>query len=174
MPGRGGVAARPAEGRIPMDADQELKRFKWVLLIGVAIAISGCFTLGELHWLFFGSTTKGTIVSITLVERAGRRGGTIVQQVRYTYVEADGTQRAGTDEVGEDHRFESMTQDIRYIAGSKDKSRLASNVRWTSLLTFVGALIAGGVVLWRTLREAYDYDDGKGGNRSGSSRAGRR
>ena len=135
-----------------MDADAETAKFKFMLFVVVVFLASTFFAYMELKYSTAGKTAEGTVENVS--ERRTRRGGS-VRVVHYRYRDAEGNLRNGSDDVRRDWSIPPGGKvSVEYLA---DTSRLAGRRNVVALVIFFGsllALVAGGFLFWRHVREA--------------------
>jgi len=136
-----------------VDTDDELKRAKWLLGSLLVFFISCFYCYDELLYLLRGKTATATIGEV--YEVRGRRGS-VHLKVEYTFSEADGTARKGADNVSVDWTPPSSgSTEVDYIAGNKERSRLAGNVRWVPVSIFFISIAFVAFTIFQFWREAH-------------------
>ena len=136
-----------------MDADAELRKFKWLMLAAVLFCVSGCYSLAELNYLVRGETTEGRITEVLDTTRGRRR--TPVRLVKFAYAEADGTRRSQDEVFAPDWRPPSDgALPVRYVPGSEYSGEIVGTARRWPLYVFGGSLALIAYFLWRLSKEA--------------------
>lgn len=139
-----------------IDMDDEVARFKWLLIGVFAFLISGYYSYSEWKFAIWGRTAEATVTRTYETTESGRRFRkrhyTVVE---YQFPEADGTTRSERDKVsagvvvpGSGRIF------VQYLPGVADSSRLAGQTSWISVCVFVGSLIWLGVAGYKLHLEA--------------------
>jgi|GEM_PF-1498695 len=137
-----------------MDQDEELKRFKWILSSGLVFLISGCFSYTELKYAIRGKTTEAQ-VSEFKEYMGGRRSNSPKVDLRYTYLEADGTSRGGRDDVPRSWvPDDPKSVTIQYIPGVEDSSRIKASERLMPVYFFAATALWLGYSIFTLAREA--------------------
>jgi hypothetical protein len=137
-----------------MDQENEIAKAKWLLISGVVFLVASYLTYREIVYLFQGHNAEGQVVRVFEVTRHrrsffNRRNNLIVE---YSFVEANGTQRSGSDTVRPSWQYpEDGAVMIRYTPGKAGRSRLAGQVNWFGVVLFavsVGAMVLFSIRLW--------------------------
>jgi hypothetical protein len=120
-----------------MDEESELRRAKWLIFGIVIFLVSGFFSYRELVYAISGKETRGEITKTYLTEERRRGGTTTVRTVEYSFTEANGTQRTGTDTVSTTWPVPADRRiSIRYTPGADGNSRLSGQANWIALVLF--------------------------------------
>jgi hypothetical protein len=145
-----------------VDRDEELARFKWLLMTGVIFLVSALLSYTELKYLLWGKSAQGKVTK-SFESRVGDVGLLRSPQlaVEYTFTDA-GTQRNEADSVPLDWPLPADgTVVIEYLAGSPNASRLQGHRHLWPVVFFSVALIAVGFFSFRLYREAREAVYGK-------------
>ena len=137
-----------------MDAGRELARAKWLILSGIVFLGSGCISWGEFIYLVAGQTAPATVTQVAAPTVRFSRGGGRSLEVTYSFTEADGTPRTGSDTVGRDVPVPASRTTVQYTPGKGGMSRLAGRTNWVALCVFGGSLLAVGVFGFLVVRRA--------------------
>lgn len=143
-------------GEDGMDMEEETAKFKWLLIVAVAMLISGCYSYSELKYLAFSKEVDGTVRrSYTQEERARRFRTREVLIVEYAYKDEGGSLKTAKE------RFTNTSQapadgtrvKLEYLAGDDDSVRLSGNRKWGAVLIFLACLAGTGWFVVKTWRE---------------------
>jgi hypothetical protein len=143
-----------------MDNESEIARAKWLLFAGGLFLVSCFLCYTELVYVVSGRQTQADITNAYEVDKRGRFGLTIGKKltIEYSFSEADGTRRTGSDTVRVDWLLpDTGTIPVRYTAGKDGRSRLAGHVNWIGIVIFavsIAAMGTAGFRLWRMASEA--------------------
>ena len=138
-----------------MDQDDELKRFKWLLCAGLLFLITGYFSLKEAKYAIWGHSVDAQVTEFKKWIRTGRRSDSPMIDVTYTYKEADGTIRSGTDSVNQSWvQGDLQTVKIQYIAGGEGSSRIKASERLMPVYFFAAAVLWLAYAIFKLVREA--------------------
>lgn len=147
-----------------MDEDEELRKFKRIIIAIALFFICGWFAVGELRYMAFGNTADATVTELFETKKSRRWSQYSMLAVRYSFTDEDGTTRTERDDVpldwepadGSTLAVGSKTP-VEYLPGVEDKSRLSGNGDTFALVIFLialAAIAAFGVWLWRHASEA--------------------
>jgi hypothetical protein len=137
-----------------MDPDEEKRKFKRMLIIGIVFLMSAYFSWRELRYLAFGSTTDAKVIRVSeFIEHQSRGRDEKKLAIEYEFPDKDGAVRREKDHVSpEDAPPPAPTVQVQYISGSK-LSRLPVNSQRWWLVVFFGSLGLAGFYVWRVVRE---------------------
>jgi len=141
-----------------MDAGREIAKAKWLIIAGILFLVTGCVSWGEFIYLITGKTAEATITKppteVTTRGRFGIATGTKLE-VSYSFTEADGTRRTGTDTTDLNWPVPASGKTpVQYTPGADGNSRLSGKVNWIALSIFVVTLLAVGWFTFRLIRQA--------------------
>ena len=110
-----------------MDADDEVRRFKWMLAIGVLFLVSAFFAWREFKYTLAGKKTNAEIVRVYETRDIGRRGRTREKlAIEYQFTDASGAKRKETDTISiNSPRPRGKTVAVQYL-GSPGSSSITS------------------------------------------------
>lgn len=132
-----------------IEMDEEVKKFKWILLCGIGFLVSGCSALEEVRYSIWGETAEATI---TRTYETSLHDDLVVE---YQFVEADGASRSEHDKIADDSLLpESDRVPVEYFPGVKDSSRLAANRSMMRVYLFGGCIVLFGAAIYRLHDEA--------------------
>lgn len=139
-----------------VDMDDEVAKFKWLLIGVIAFLISGYYSFSEVKFAIWGRTAEATVTRTYETTESGRRFRkrhyTVVE---YQFAEADGTLRSERDKVSAGTVVPGISQiAVQYLPGVADSSRLAGQTSLTSICVFVGSLIWLSVAGYKLHMEA--------------------
>ena len=138
-----------------MDADDEVRRLKIMLGVGIFFLVCAYFSWRELKYTIVGKETDAKLVRVYETTERGRRGRTYQKQaVEYQFTD-DGTSRTETDTLSRSAPQPSgSTVRVQYLRGAPGSSRLPENAQQFWLLLFFGTLAFLGFKFWQLMREA--------------------
>jgi len=141
-----------------MDQDEEITKFKQILIAGLTFAISTVFSYRELKYTLWSKTADAMVTrKFDTAESTGRRRKELIA-VEYQFTETDGTTRMDRDRVAIDFPLpQTPTVTVQYLPAVKDSSRLLGISRSYFVWAFIGSfawLITAGVNLWREAHKA--------------------
>lgn len=139
-----------------MDMDNEMARFKWLLVAGLVFVVSAFFSWRELKYAVVGKQADAKLVRVYETTESGRRGRRVEKlAVEYQFKEAGGATRKESDTIAADaDRPAGPTVAVQYLDGSPGRSRLAGNGQRWWLLVFFGSLAFAGFKVFQVVRES--------------------
>jgi hypothetical protein len=143
-----------------VDGKEELARAKRLLGCGAMFLLSCFLVYDEFSYLAWGREAQATVTKAYESRKGGRfgAGGPSELEVDFTFTEADGTQRRGTDTVAPDWPLpRTGTVAVQYTPGELGRARLKGHVQWGGIVFFgvsLAAVAVCGVLLWREAIEA--------------------
>ena len=139
-----------------MDTDDEMKRLKWLLIVGLVFLVSAFFSWREMKYMMLGKEADARLVRTYETTERGRRGRTTEKLVvEYEFKGSDGASRKESDKVDIDAPPPAgKTVAIQYLDGSPGSSRLAGNTQKFWLIVFFGALAFFAYKIFRLVRES--------------------
>lgn len=142
-----------------MDDENEVQKFKWLLIAILAFGISGWYSWTELRYATWGKTVDAEIVRMHETTRRSRRGITSTWLViDYQFSEPGASVRSESDEVPNDNpRPEGGKVAVEYVPGKPGMSRLAGHRNVIAVVIFGLTLLwlaYQGFQLFREAREA--------------------
>ncbi|HEY7090280.1 MAG TPA: hypothetical protein VH518_19440 [Tepidisphaeraceae bacterium] len=135
-----------------MDPDEEARKFKIGAVVVIAFLISTFMSCQELKYSTSGKTAQATA---DRVYQTTSPRGVVTKHVQYHYHDEGGHLRNANDTVPNDWtppKNETIT--IEYLS---DTSRIAGHRNYLALTIFfasLGAMIVGGILFVRHVREA--------------------
>lgn len=152
-----------------MDPEQELAKFKSIMIVGIIFLFSAYFSWKEFKYLIWGKTAQVTIVRIVETEEIGRRGRSIPKLgIEYTFTDADGNPWRERDDVplSWSGPKEGDVQ-VEYLPRVKDSSRLSGHANRISVYIFFGSLAFAAYFFYQLTS---DPDDRKNKKKQRKSR----
>ncbi|MDB5338083.1 MAG: hypothetical protein JWN70_3702 [Planctomycetaceae bacterium] len=144
-----------------MDQDEELAKFKWILVVGIALIMTGCYSLNELRYAVWGKSVEAKVTGAKEVTNRGRRGRTSTAlRIDYQFSEAGGASRTEHDEVSTDWPLSSDGKvTVQYIPGAESSSRLLGHSNMFSVYLFLGCIACMAIAVYKV--SLYVNDDGR-------------
>lgn len=137
-----------------MDHEDEIQRFKSILIAGVVMLVAAYFSWQELKYRVWGKTAQATITRTFEAERSGRRGRRrTVQVVEYTYSEEGGTPRTAQKDYSLGADLPPPQFQVDYLPG-EGVSRVMGDSNWIAVAGFFGGLAWLGYSVFSLAREA--------------------
>ena len=138
-----------------MDSENELKKAKWVLIVGALFLVSCFMCYDELAYQISGREATATVTkSYASQSRRGTR-----QTVEYAWSEPEGLSRKAMYTTSPDEApVVGAKFPVRYTAGDTGRSRRVGAVPWVWIAIFFGSFAAVGVFGFMMWREANDAD----------------
>jgi len=137
-----------------VDHDNEIQRFKSVLIAAVVLLVAGYFSWQELKYKLWGKTAEATVTRTFEAQRSGRRGRRrTVQVVEYTYSEEGGTPRTAQKDFSLGAQLPETRFHVEYLSG-EGVSRVAGDANWFAVAGFFGGLAWLGYSVYSIAREA--------------------
>ncbi|WP_437187950.1 hypothetical protein SH668x_001365 [Planctomicrobium sp. SH668] len=143
----------------------------------VFFLVSAVFTFSEVKYFIWGKTAECSILGVEQVESTHRRGrifSSPKQRVRYSFVDASGASRTGTDEVGLGFHVPAGRGEVVYL---KNMSQLSGNSNvlmvcyfFGSLAFVIGTLISYGIEAKRPFKPTVSRRKPRQNRRSLASR----
>jgi hypothetical protein len=133
-----------------MDQDEELAKFKWILIAAIAFLVSSYFSYRELKYAVWGATAEATVTraaETTEMGRRGRRRPMLV--VEYTFSDGSTGQRSERDRVPIDWPVPEGTVTVQYLPGVAGASRLAGHSNKFAVWMASGGSHAPDANVWR-------------------------
>jgi len=138
-----------------MDADDEIAKLKWLLVLGVLFLLSGCFSWREMKYSMFGKSADAALVRVYETTEYARRGRTVEKLAIDYQFEDKGAIRKETDSVAIDSpRPRGRTVPIEYLSGSPGSSRLKGHSNKVWMFVFLGCLAVMGYKVFRLVQES--------------------
>ncbi len=143
-----------------MDQDEELAKFKWILIVGIALIMTGCYSLNELRYAVWGKSVEAKLTGAKEVTKQGRRGRTsTVLRVEYQFSEAGGASRSENDEVSTDWTLPSNgSVPVQYIPSVEHASRLQGHSNMLAVYLFLACIVGAVYAIYKV--SLYVNDDG--------------
>lgn len=138
-----------------MDVEHEASRFKWLLIFGLSLLVSGYFTVRELTYSMKSETVDGRVEHTESYRTTGRRSREQTR-VYYAFTDKQGVSHRANDD-GLSAGWEPPANGIvkvQYVPGEENMSRLAENTNWVAVMIFIGSLGAVGWFVFKLWREA--------------------
>lgn len=141
-----------------MDQDEELARFKWILAVGIAVIVTGCYAFNEMKYALWGKSAAAKIMQVKEITSTGRRGRTRkLLRVEYEFSEASGTRRSERDEVSMDWSLPTDgTITVQFIPGVEHASRLEGHSSMIAVYLFFGCIAFLGIAIYRVSQYVND------------------
>ncbi|MEA2735560.1 MAG: hypothetical protein QOE14_2011 [Humisphaera sp.] len=138
-----------------MDADDEARRVKWMLAIGLLFLVSAFFSWREFKYALAGTKTNAEIVRVYETREIARRGRTREKlAIEYQFTDANGVKRKESDTISIDSPPpRGKTVAVQYL-GSPGSSRLVGNGNSIWVIIFFGALAFFGFKFFQLVRES--------------------
>lgn len=135
-----------------MEIDDDIKKFRFILVVGVLFLLSAVFSWGELKYALSGKSADAVVLQVKQTREGGRRSSPKLS-VEYQFAEEGGASRREYDTMPLDWKPpQDRTVKVQYLAGSPDSSRLAGNGNMVWVYIFFGCLLALAVLLFRFWR----------------------
>lgn len=142
-----------------MDIDDEVGKFKHLMVAGVVFLVSGYIAFSELRYAIWSKTAEATVTKTHETASTGRRR-TPLLAVYYSFSEADGTGRSERDDVPVDFPVDPNGKiQVQYLPGVTDSSRLVGHSGMGAVYLFLGCcvwLAIAGFQAWREIKAAMD------------------
>ncbi len=134
---------RISSGRFPpIDEAEELKKFKWVLIVGIVFLVSACYSWVELKYLIWGQTVDAQVTNSFIATSTGRRGRKSEKlAVEYTFADSAAGPRSERDDVSTDWPVPVGTVSVQYLPGVPDSSRLSGHTYMLAVWMLMISLI---------------------------------
>jgi hypothetical protein len=139
-----------------MDEEEELKKFKWLLVAVITFLISTYYSWQELKFLVWGQTAQATVTNTFETSSGGRRSKPLLA-VEYTFTDSATGPRSERDDVPIDWPVPESSVTVQYLPGVADSSRLNGRSSRSAILIFlacVGWLGYQGFKLYKEANEA--------------------
>lgn len=140
-----------------MDQDEELAKFKRILIAGCIFLMAGYFSYQELKYAIWGTTAEATITR-TFDTRERRRD---LLAVEYTFSDEEGRRISERDDVPIDWPLPEDKVSVQYIPGVKDSSRLEGHSSTVAVWVFLGSCAWLGFSFYKLFKEASEAVHGK-------------
>jgi hypothetical protein len=139
-----------------MDMDDETKRFKVMLFVGVLLLVSAFFSWREMKYAVFGKRADAKLVRVYETTEYARRGRTRQRtMVEYQFTDSSGQTRKESDKLSDSATPPSgATVPVQYLAGSPGSSRLPENAQRIWMIVFFGTLGFLGYKFYRLVQES--------------------
>lgn len=142
---------------MPVDMDDEVRRFKWMLIVLIVFLITGWHSWDEMVFAFRGHQATGQIIGISRKETVGSRGRTWHwQAVSYTFNDEAGSFWSGEALMPLDWQAPADgSVGVRYLADGR--ARIEGQENLIALMVFLGLAAWLGWLafgLWKEAREA--------------------
>lgn len=143
-----------------MDQDEELAKFKWLLIAVIIFLGSGYFSYKELKFAVWGATAEARVSETFATRNSSRRRSRPLLAVKYSFTDEDGNQFSERDDVPIDWPVsENMT--VQYLPGVEDSSRLLGHSSWLAVCVFLASLGLLGFAGYGLYKEATEAVHGK-------------
>lgn len=141
-----------------MDEENELAKFKGILIAGVLFLISGWYSYRELRFAVWGRTAEAQVTkTFETREMRSRTRSRRKLAVEYTFTDQGGTQHNERDDVPISWQpLPANVVTVQYIPGVKGASRLRGNSHMFLVWLFCGSICWMGYALYQLYREAQD------------------
>jgi len=137
------------------DEEDEMRRFKTLLIAIGVIVFSLYLSWQEMKYLIFAEIATAQISEARIVENQGRRRRYKVLLVKFQFNEADGTGRSEKEEISPDSVLpDDGVVDVEYFPGVEDSARLAGTGSSWPFIIVIGAFAFMGYSLWKLIKEA--------------------
>ena len=139
-----------------MDEEEELKKFKWLLLAVVVFFIATYYSWQELKFVVWGQTAQASVTNTFETSTGGRRNRRLLA-VEYTFTDSATGPRSERDDVPINWPVPASTVTVQYLPGIADSSRLNGHSRHSAimiLLACTGWLGYQGFNLYKEANQA--------------------
>ena len=135
-----------------MDMDNEVYRFKVMLVCGILFLVSIFMSYGELQYMASGETVQANLINAYETTRYSRRGvprHTLV--VEYQFTDGERGVRKESDRVRTSWPLDTASAHvpIEYIPGSPGSSRLYGHTQMVWVYIFGASLLAMGFFCYK-------------------------
>ena len=138
-----------------MDQDDEIKKFKLMLVALAAFLASGYYSYQEIKYMIWGETTQANVTGTSEVINLSKRGrGKPLLGVEYTYTETAGKTVNEKENLPLDTKIENGTLEIQYLSGVAGSSRHVGKSRLFTVFIFLGCLTWLGFMGFKLAKEA--------------------
>jgi hypothetical protein len=138
--------------------NNDLRQGRGFFAVLIFFIISCFFGYRELTYLILGKDASATVTKVSVITTGRGTREHMYRQVAFSFVEPNGTQRTGEDNMSISWAPPSSgVVKVRYTPGTDGRARLAENVNWIGISMFaaaMGLLLFFGVRLWLEARAA--------------------
>jgi hypothetical protein len=160
-----------------MDDDNELRKAKWLLFMGVLFLFSAFFAYSELRFAIWGKTTEAEIIETFETSEPGLGRKAVVRHVvngpendilavKFRFKEEGGTLHEERDDVPISWTLDDPEKvTVQYIPGEPESARLAGHSNDGSVYLFLAMLALLMFFGYRLYRHASEAVHGSGRRR---------
>lgn len=143
-----------------MDEEEELKKFKWLLVAVIVFLISTYYSWQELKFLAWGETAQATVTN-TFETSSGSRRSQPLLAVEYSFTDSATGPRSERDDVPVDWPLPEGPITVQYLPGVADSSRLEGRSSRAAVIIFLACVCWLGYNGLKLYREASEAVNGR-------------